>query len=141
MKIKKFEKVEIGRNNLKKDIWELFCSGDYPKKITTHRFLSLFLNKAKNTYFQYVSSYCSINWLEVDTLQSKLGVSESEMSHLFEVACSVKSTFKAEIQSGLLEESYNKFLSTVEEFSLGIVDDRINIYEGEIQQLKKRLVA
>lgn len=135
------ERLIDRRRHFKESIWYSLCPNDYPKDLTTHDFLKIVLTQAKKTYFRYVSFYCFVNWCETEYLETRLGRSEMDMFRLFDKVCSIKATFGPEIKSGHLEMHYNAFLSTIEEFSLGIVDDRIKAGVFLIESLKKELVA
>lgn len=59
--------------------------------------------------------------------------------YLFNKIVLVMSVFKAQLQKIHLQQGYEKILYTIEDFSFGVIDDRIRAQKLSIENLKKSL--
>lgn len=129
------------REQFRERTWQLFCSKDYEPKMSTDRFLTIILHKAKKTYLRYVSLYCNINWIVTDTLEVKLLETEIRMFKLFDSIALVVQEFRKEMRDTYLKDKYQNFLDLVENFSLGVVEDREYAFQMVFNPIKQRFAA
>ena len=139
MELNTYKNLILERERFKRDIWTKFCSKEYPARISDSRFLTIFLNQAQKTYHRYVSYYCWINWVDLDVLSNRLSKIETQLMYLFNKIVLVMSVFKAQLQKIHLQQGYEKILYAIEDFSFGVIDDRIRAQKLSIENLKKSL--
>lgn len=139
--MKKVKGCEIDDRRFKAEIWSKFCSNDYPFGLPTAVFLTTILTKAKKTYRRYVSFYCWINWQELEKLEQRLLLSEKQLSQLYFLIYAVAERYKTTISKVHLTQQYQQFLLLVEEFSFGVVDDRILANDMCVEKIFEEIAA
>lgn len=139
MKIVNHKSLEEQRSLLKKEIWKRFCKKEFPRSLSSKKFLTIFFKEAEKTYSTYVRYYASINWVHTSLLQKKLLYLEDRFSKLSEDICRVTSFFSAEIKSIKTKEKADNFYIAVKEFHDGVITDLVLIDKSILTEIKRRV--
>jgi hypothetical protein len=134
------KKIEQDRKYFKKEVWEIFCSKDFPE-ISDDQFVKTILHQAKKTYLRYERFYKNIGTVHRVGSIPQLKTTEIIVARGFLAVTEVVQTFKPILQRKKLELPYQELVTQFEKLSISVWVDWYEKNKFLIQDMKDKLVA